>query len=173
MKKPAALRSALEVAYPEFVRNPDKLKLYITDGGVASRYSPTYLGYKYAYTLTLLVMDYTGAIDQLFFPLIYWIRANQPDLLLNHDRGDKLLKLEVDILDVDTVDIAIELALTESVDVRPNDAGTVYTMSHRDEPAIAGSQPLEANLTDGTVLLVTPYGEYLLAADGRLLAPPA
>lgn len=172
MKKPASLRAALVSAYPEFARNPDKLKLYITDGGIAARYSPDYLGYKYAYTLTILVMDYTGALDQLFFPLVFWVRANQPDILLNHDKADKLLKIEVDIIDEGTADIAVEVSLTESVDVSPQNDGS-YRMSHRDEPAIAGTEGVDGRLPDGTVLLVTPYGELMLSTNGLILQPPS
>ncbi len=172
MQKPPSLRAFLTAAVPHFARNPSALLMHVTAGNIATRMGQN-LGYEYRYTLSITILEYSDHPDTIFFPLAHWLRTHQPDLLLNHQKGDEALKFEVDIIDAQTSDIAIEMQLDECVDVLLQDDGR-YRMTHRPEPDVVGTEGLSGmgTLPDGVRLMVTPYGEYVLAADGSVLMPP-
>lgn len=147
MRFPDSIRDHLAAALPELARNPEALDIYVTGGTVASRFTPN-LGFELRYTLRLLLLNFRGAPGQLFLPLLLWLRANQPELLLNHEKGVEQIRFEVDIVDNQAVDIEVHIPLSEAVDVLPDGNGG-YVMSFREEPPIPGTEPL----TDPLVLL--------------------
>lgn len=136
MRKHDSLREFLTLYLPELAREPDALATYISDGKVVARYGAN-LGWEYRYTLNLVLLNYRQAPEQLFLPLLLWLRTNQPDILLNHERGAEALGFRVDVVDQDCSDIEITLPLTEAVDVLPQPDGS-YRMTIRDEPPLAG-----------------------------------
>lgn len=138
MKKHDSLRAALTAALPELAREPNALAIMIEQGSIAARHGPN-LGWEYRYDCHLVLIDYRAAPEQLFLPLLLWLRIHQPDLLLNHDRGAQAIKFTLDVIDQEAVDIEIVLPLTEAVDVLPQPDGS-YRMTIRDEPPIAGTE---------------------------------
>lgn len=140
MKKPDSLRQHLTAALPELAREPDALAIYVTNGTLAARYGGN-LGFEYRYTAQLVLLNYRGDPAQLFLPLLLWVRANQAELILNHDSGVNAIKFEVDPVDNQAVDVQIDLPLSEAIDVLADGAGG-YTMTIRDEPPIPGTEPM-------------------------------
>ncbi|MGN6655726.1 MAG: phage tail protein [Rhodanobacter sp.] len=139
MKKPATLRAALVAALPQLATDPDNLLVFIDAGSLHASYAPG-LSYEYAYTLHLILTDYAGDPDAVMVPLLMWVRINQAELLDNIDQRQSGISFEADILDHDSCDLSIKLALTERVIVKDTGGG-VLTITHADEP-----QP-EAQLT--------------------------
>lgn len=131
MKKPDSLRAHLTTALPELARDPEALSIYVTGGTIATRHGEN-LGFEMRYTLHLVMLNYRGAPEQIFLPVILWLRTNQAELLLNHDSGVKDIAFNVDVLGNDAVDVEITLPLTEAVDVLPDSADT-WKMSVRDD----------------------------------------
>jgi hypothetical protein len=76
------------------------------------------------------------------------VSRHQPELLLNHEKGDQAVTFEVDVLDDNLVDLLFELEVTETVRVIPRDGGG-FDATHEAEP------PIE-NLLDGEALEGAP-----------------
>lgn len=138
MKKHDSLRAALTAALPELARDPDALSIYIDKGSVAARHGSN-LGWEYRYDCHLVLINYRAAPEQLFLPLLLWLRTNQPELLLNLQNGLSAIQFSLDVVDQQSVDIEIMLPLTEAIDVLPQQDGS-YRMTERDEPPIAGTE---------------------------------
>ncbi|MDD3799366.1 MAG: phage tail protein [Novosphingobium sp.] len=134
MKKPDSLREFLTAALPELARDPEALTIYITDGTLAHRHGRN-LGFEIRYTLNLTLLDYRGEPEQVFLPVILWLRANQAEVILNHETGVRGIVFVVDVLDNRMVDVQIKLPLSEAVDVFPQEDGS-HQMTVRDEQAI-------------------------------------
>jgi hypothetical protein len=138
MRKHDSLRAALTAALPELARDPDALAIYIEQGRIAARFGHN-LGWEYRYDCHLTLINWRSAPEQVFLPLVLWLRQYQHDSLLNHERGVSAIKFNVDVVDADAVDIEIILPLTEAVDVLPQQDGS-YRMTLREEPPIAGTE---------------------------------
>lgn len=132
MKKPASLRAALVAALPQLATDPDKLLVFIDAGSLHASYAPG-LSYEYAYTLNLILTDYAGDPDAVMVPLLMWVRVNQAELMDNADQRQSGISFEADILDNDSCDLSIKLALTERVIVKDTGGG-VLSITHADEP---------------------------------------
>lgn len=117
MKKPDLLRQALTAAVPRLAQHPDTLHMFVDRGRVIATGGPS-LSFEYAYTLNIVVTDYPDDAHTVVLPILAWLRAHQPDLLLNRERQRDGFTFEVDILDHATVDLSIDLHLTEAVRVR-------------------------------------------------------
>ena len=163
MDKPDTLRKLITDNVPEFVRNPDKLKIYVRSGSVATRFGGINLGFQYGFDLHIEVRDYTGHPDTIFLPIALWLRVNQPDILLNIEKADQAITFEADYLDNETVDIDVTLKLTESVDVLPYTSadGDGYKMTHRTEAPIIGTEVL---------VTPTPLLKRIYDQDGKFIA---
>ena len=131
MKKPDALRAYLTSTLPELARDPEALQLYVTGGTLASRYTEN-LNFEERYTLHLILLNYRGEPEQVFLPVLLWLRAQQVDLIQNHASGVQDIKFNVDVLDNQAVDLEIEFPLSEAVEVYPQDDGS-HQMKLRDE----------------------------------------
>ncbi|WP_338616453.1 phage tail protein [Pigmentiphaga sp. CHJ604] len=116
MKKPASLRKHLTGAVPELKREPDKLQVFIDSGKIVSAGTKS-LSFEYRFTLHLLLTDYQGSADAIMVPILAWLKIHQPELALNANEREKAFRFEVDILNHETCDIAIDLDLTERVAV--------------------------------------------------------
>jgi hypothetical protein len=132
MLKPAALRQHLEATSDWLRTNPEKLIVNIEAGhlrltGAASR------SFEYRYTLVLTLLDFPGHPSALFVPLIQWLEANQPELILNPTLQEAGLRFDADLLGNNTADLAIHLQLTERVKVTLNPDGT-HLAEHLPEP---------------------------------------
>jgi len=134
MLKPASLRTAIEAALPDLKRNPDRLLVFIDEGGIRCTAAAS-LSFEYSYTLKLVVTDYAAHADTLMVPVLAWVAANQPELLANPDRQRDGIRFEADLLDKGKMDLALSIQLTERVVVRPVDGGG-YTAEHVPEPPL-------------------------------------
>lgn len=133
MKKATDLRAHLAAWVPDLKANPDKLHVFIDKGSIATRYGNG-LAFQYAFTVQLVVTDFAESPDTLIVPLLSWIETNQPDLLLDPVKRDKLLAFEAEIIDHDKIDLAITIELTERVLVTAIPAG--YQCEHLGEPQL-------------------------------------
>lgn len=163
MKKPQALRAALEAALPELKRQSDRLSIYIKSGSVESWWSPTQLSFSYSYTLNLTFLDFPGHPSQVMLPILIWLKDNEIAAMQNTDTAAQLISFDVDIVDAETVDLDISLKLTESVRVRPrDDAKPGYQMEMIDEPPAVGFDLFDG--VPGDALIDEVYGP-----DGDLI----
>ncbi len=134
MLKPASLRAAIEAALPELKRNPDRLLVFIDEGGIRCT-SATSLSFEYDYTLNLVVTDYAQHADTLMVPVLTWVAKNQPELLANPERQRDGIRFEADLLNKQSMDLSIRIMLTERVIVRTAPDGSI-TAEHVGEPPL-------------------------------------
>jgi len=151
MQKPASLRTHLTAALPELAREPDALALYVTKGTLALRDGDN-LGFEYRYTVDIVLLNYRGDPAQIMLPLALWIRANQRELIQNHQTGVDGITFEVDPVDNQAVDVQISLPLSEAIDILADDADR-YQASFRAEPPMPDLEPM----TDPVALLRQIY----------------
>lgn len=116
MIKPQLLRQYLQDCIPELARDPERLLLYIA-GGSAQATATRAPSWQYSYTLRVLVLDWARSADAIFAPLLAWVRTHQWDVLANPDRQG--IRFEAEYLSTDTMDLSIEIDLTERVVARP------------------------------------------------------
>jgi len=132
MLKPHTLRAYLS-AHNAFLRvNPDRLQVFVERGRIVCTGTRN-LSHEYRYTLTLLVTDYPDSEDTIMVPVLAWLRLNQPELFENPARWDEAFQFEVELLNHDTADIEIQLALTERVIVTTDADGKLHA-EHVAEP---------------------------------------
>nr|DAD65895.1 MAG TPA: tail completion protein [Siphoviridae sp. ctDEW4] len=114
MKKPNQLRKILEQSHADFVKNPDRLQLYVDGGQVIATGAPSF-SFEYRYTLNVIATDYAGDIAALIVPMIAYLRTNQPEIFENPQMRENAFKFKVDYNNNDTADISFEIKLTERV----------------------------------------------------------
>ncbi len=131
MLKPADLREHLTTRIPELARDPERLRMWIDKGSIRSRQTAS-LAFQYGYRLNVVVLDWTEHTSILFVMLVDWVRRNQPDLVASQAAPG--FAFEADILDKDTIDLSIEIDLTETVGVTVREDGG-WDMQHHAEPA--------------------------------------
>lgn len=142
MYKPASLRQHLTSALPELQRDPEKLAISAVGGRMVSGGRAS-LSFEYQYTLRIILLDFAAHADAVAVPLLAWLRAHQPDLLDNAERRARDLRFEVDFLNSETVDLQIEVELTERVVVRPDQAAAGRLQAlHPEEPRLPEDRPL-------------------------------
>lgn len=174
MQKPNDLRAAIGAALPELARTPERLAIHVEKGRIVGAPDGP-LGFRWEYTLTLIVTDFAGHPSVLFLAINLWLRTNQPELL--SAQGAPGYGFEVELVDLQTVDILVSLRLTESAVVSVADDGGV-TIAHPSEPQqfpddlpLTGSEAaLEAIGTPDGVLVPDTISGLLLTEDGRLIA---
>ena len=131
MEKPALLRAEIEKHLPEIKNNPEKLTLFVQNGRVSGNKHT--LGHEVRYTLALMIDGYTGDTDILNAVILNWARRHQPDLLAPGRVPDNAYRFEADILDNQSCDLLIELALSERITVTADNNGQV-TVRHQKPP---------------------------------------
>lgn len=134
MLKPASLRDALTAALPELARDPERLVMVIKQGNIINTGTAA-LSWEYSYTLSIIVLDYAGHADAIIAPLLAWARRHQPDLFDNPERRERALRFNADFLTTTTVDLALDIDLTEAVLARPREgAPGALNLIHKPEP---------------------------------------
>ena len=131
MEKPALLRAEIEKHLPEIKNNPEKLTLFVQNGRVFGNKHT--LGHEVRYTLALMIDGYTGDTGILNAVILNWARRHQPDLLAPGRVPDNAYRFEADILDNQSCDLLIELALSERITVTADNNGQV-TVRHQKPP---------------------------------------
>lgn len=121
MIKPNALRAALCAAIPLLASTPDMLRMWVDKGRIVARAAAGNRAFEYRYTLNLVIENWQGEECIVFLALNEWLSAQQPDLLTQSGEGG--YAFEADIIDNETVDLAIDLPLTEAVRVAPRGGG--------------------------------------------------
>ena len=143
MLKPHSLRAHLAAATPELRENPDKLTIFIANGRIVAGAAAS-LSFVYRYTLKLVVLDYSSHADAIFVPLLAWLRTQQVEIFENTDLREKSIRFEAEYLNKETMDLSIEIDLTERVIVKPGPDPTSketvrrYDVTHAPEPAHVG-----------------------------------
>lgn len=131
MLKPNHIREIITRANPHLRRDPDKLQVFLDSGRIVCRGAKS-LSYEYAYTLNVIVQDYPGHADLIIIPLLAYLRAQQPELFENREKSDQVIRFDAEFLNHKTLDLSIEIDLTERVLVEPSDVG--FTATYIGEP---------------------------------------
>lgn len=138
MQKHISLRKALVAVLPELEREKDRLAVWIDQGSIAARLGTKdaggNTGFEYRYRVNVILLDFTKDPAVVFATLIDWLRANQPELLLNPETLKTAVDFRVDVLDDRKVDIMIHIELAEAVEI-----DGLGNITYRAEPAIAES----------------------------------
>jgi hypothetical protein len=140
MRKPVDLRAFLTQALPEFQADPDKLEIFVGKGKLVSTGTLS-LSHEYRYTLTVIAVDYASEPEALMVPLLVWLRRNQPDIFDNPVHRADAIRFEVDFNNHTTVDVEIEVDLTERVGVSVGEDRRV-TVAYLPEP-VSPDMPVE------------------------------
>lgn len=114
MLKPASLRKHLVEATPELRTNPDKLTVYLSGGKIVAAGTGS-LAFEYRYTLQLVVLDFATHPDAILVPLLAWLTRNQIEIFDNPDLREKAIRFEAEFLNSKTIDLTIEVDLSERV----------------------------------------------------------
>ena len=142
MLKPASLRKHLVEATPELRTNPDKLTVYLSGGKIVAAGTGS-LAFEYRYTLQLVVLDYATHPDAILVPLLAWLTRNQIEIFDNPDLRERAIRFEAEFLNGKTIDLTIEVDLSERVLVgrRPGAAPETtarFDIEHVGEPQRPG-----------------------------------
>ncbi|SAI47443.1 P2 phage tail completion protein R (GpR) [Bordetella ansorpii] len=155
MRKPTELRAWLTAANPLLAANPDRLSIFV-DGGAVVCTGAASLSHEYRYTLNLIVQDYTGAPAAVVLPILAWLRTEQPEQFENPALRERMLQLDVELLQNDAVDLSIQLQLTERVIVQADPQTGKLAARHVGEPPHPDLPPDD--------------GEWRVTLDGELIA---
>ncbi|PZW46375.1 phage tail protein [Pseudomonas sp. URMO17WK12:I2] len=137
MNKPNSLREHLLAKVPSLAQNPDRLLIFIDEGTLRCT-SAASLSWEYGYTLQVILTDFAAHPDTVMLPLLGWLTVHQNELLANLTKSAEGIAFEADVLDGNTIDLALKLPLTERVVVGKDEAGAT-TLTHPAEP-----QPMQA-----------------------------
>lgn len=166
MIKPNALRDAVTAALPGLAMDPERLTISIEKGrlvATGARPQGAVCAFEYRYDLVLSILDFALDPDVLFAAIFLWAGVHQRDLIDRYAGGDRTgIEFAVDVLDAQSVDIEVRLALSEAVDV----AGTegAWTFTHHAEPPDAERAIAEAA---GLDWVSTPTPLRQLMVDGE------
>src|SRR5690606_24399968 len=89
--------------------------------------------YEYRYTLQVVVTDYPYHADRLVLPLLAYLRTAQPELFENPDLAAQVVQFEVEFLNQESIDLSLQVDLTERVIVKETEPGTLQAR-HVPEP---------------------------------------
>tara|TARA_B100002049_G_scaffold222490_1_gene192385 strand:- start:43 stop:552 length:510 start_codon:yes stop_codon:yes gene_type:complete len=109
MKKLHALRAHIIAAVPQLRRDPDRLLTFVDDGRIEFNRGPA-LTHEYHATVRLVLTDYVGEPDAVILPVLQWLNRFEPDL----DPNDGL-RFEILVIDHETVDLELDIQITERV----------------------------------------------------------
>ena len=143
MIKPDSLQSALVAVMPVLGRERDRLAIFVDQGQIVAqlRDAPRFPSpaFEYRYRLNVLLRDlHANATDAVSLALVLWLHEHQPELLLRP--GDPAFKFEANIIDARTIDLAIELQLSETVRVKNAQDG-LWELEHVAEPPAIDELP--------------------------------
>lgn len=131
MLKPSEIRKIITRANPYLKDDPDKLQVFLDSGTIVSTGALS-LSYLYEYTLNIIVQDYRHHPDQIFIPLLVYLRTQQPELFENYDKNKNVIRFDAEILNQQCIDLSIEVDLTERVIIK--DVEGKLVAEHAAEP---------------------------------------
>lgn len=120
MKKLNSIKDTLLKKIPYLGNNPEKLYLFVDDGGIFATNEPS-LSYEYIYSLNIILEAFPGDQNVVFAVVVEWVKQHQPDILTNPDKRTNGICFEADILNSQSANISIDLKLTERVIVSVQD----------------------------------------------------
>lgn len=120
MKKLNSIKDTLLKKIPYLGNNPEKLYLFVDDGGIFATNEPS-LSYEYIYSLNIILEAFPGDQNVVFAVVVEWVKQHQPDILANPDKRANGIRFEADILNSQSANISIDLKLTERVIVSVQD----------------------------------------------------
>lgn len=126
MHKLASLRQHLLEFPGKPPIDPGHLLTFADAGQVMSAPEGTNEHWELRYDASIVVTNFSSHADQLFFWVLQWLRAHQPD------HAPEALRFEADVLNNKSADVSLTIPLTETVKVSRTDAGIV--LHHADEP---------------------------------------
>lgn len=149
MLKLDTLRAAITTALPELARSPENLRIWIERGAGRCQGTATD-AFGFAFQANVLIVEMTSDIAVLAHAVFRWLRVNQPDLLAPGREG---FSFDADILDNRSVDVLMQIQLTQNVTVAPIGDGR-FNLAYLPEPdplfgddmALDGATPVP-NLT--------------------------
>lgn len=165
MIKPASLRAALVALQPSLARDPDKLVMWVDQGGIRSN-STESLGFAYRYRLNVLLVEFAGEPSIIMLAVTNWLRENQPERVVP---GQEAFTIEVDLVDSKTVDLQLQIELDENVLVNAREDGG-FDLEHLAEPVPLFDDDLPLIASDGEPAPGTPLLAEIADEDGPL--PP-
>lgn len=161
MYKPASLRRHLGATVPDLQTNPDKLSILVRQGRTVCAGAAS-LSFEYQYTVQIVVLDFAGEPDHVMLPLLVWLRTHQREYFDHPEWREQRLRFEAEYLNNTTIDLTVELDLTERVAVTVQDpadhaAPGRYTLDHLSEPPAIESAdaPTVWELYDRETLVTT------------------
>jgi len=161
MYKPASLRRHMIATVPDLCASPDKLSILVSQGRVVCAGGAS-LSFEYQYTVRLVVLDFAGEADHIMLPLLVWLRTHQREYFDNPEWREQRLRFEAEYLNNTTVDLVVELDLTERVAVAVQDpadhtAPGRFVLDHVSEPPAVESltDPVAWELYDRTTLVAS------------------
>ncbi|MDR6585680.1 phage tail protein [Herbaspirillum frisingense] len=125
MYKPSNLRHHLRKAIKKLAQNPDKLHIFIDEGGARATGTAS-LSFEYDYVLNLILTDFGPDLDLVFVPLLAWLRVYQHDAFANPENAKKAVRFEVDMNSAESLDLSVKLSLTERTIVKCEGGGCRY-----------------------------------------------
>lgn len=78
MKKLNSIKDTLLKKIPYPGNNPEKLYLFVDDGGIFATNEPS-LSYEYIYSLNILPEAFPGDQNVVFAVVVEWVKQHQPD----------------------------------------------------------------------------------------------
>lgn len=133
MLKPNEIREIITRSNPYLRVNPDKMQVFIDAGHIRLRGAAS-LSYEYAYTLRVIVQDFNGHADLIILPLLVYLRVNQPELFENKDKSQNPIRFDIEFLNQECIDIALDIDLTERVIVSTDANSGRLRAEHVPEP---------------------------------------
>jgi len=133
MLKPLEIREIITRSNSYLRQNPDKMQVFIDAGNIRLRGASS-LSYEYVYTLRVIVQDFAGHADLIILPLLVYLRTNQPELFENKDKSQNPIRFDIEFLNQECIDIALDIDLTERVIVRPDGTSGRLRAEHVPEP---------------------------------------
>ncbi|WP_424411438.1 phage tail protein [Pasteurella sp. PK-2025] len=124
MKKPNQIRNVIEQSNPVFKSNPDSLQVFIDQGQIISTGANS-LSFEYQYTLNVIITDYAEDIAKIIVPVLAYLKVNQPEIFENPQRREGAFKFITDFNNNNTLDLSLEIKLTERVVQKSGEKGEI------------------------------------------------
>lgn len=150
-----SLRDAIATAFPDFATDPDRLCMWIEKGSWRSTGSDS-RDFEYEYVANLTLESFAGHPSVLVVAINDWLRVNQRERV--QPGAKETCRFETIPLDDGTIDLHVQVELTERVSVAGNPDST-DTLEHLDDSGFVLTDALladDAPMLSGITLVRTP-----------------
>lgn len=136
MNKLQQLRNHLVEQIPHLKQNPDKLLTFIDSGEIHAAHGA--VSHSNSYTANIIVTDWNGSLEDITVPIVGWLQRNETD----HDPATPRIRYEADVINHDTVDISINVELSDTVSVAADGVTVTVRPDIVPEPDFTDPNPL-------------------------------